>query len=1040
MPKTDFRAPHWILLIFLGIHLLGNVTSAQDSVKFNREILPILSAKCFACHGPDASSREADLRLDRLDSALELEAIVPGNPNQSELISRIYSEDEDLVMPPHHTGSKLSKDQKELLKRWIKQGAKYETHWAFSSPDPVQPQPAKDPNWGRGAIDAFVLKRLKQAKLKPSARAENIVLVRRLFLDLVGLPPTPDEADRWLKKLNDGNSDELNEAAYLELVNHLLDSKQYGERWARPWLDLARYSDTNGYEKDRPRSIWLYRDWVINSINDDMPYDQFSIEQLAGDMFPNPTQDQLVATGFHRNTMLNEEGGIDPLEYRYYAVVDRVATTGIVWLGLTTGCAQCHSHKYDPISHTDYFKLMGLLNNADEPDLILTDEKIEQTRKAIESQLSKLKSELKSKFPPAKGAKNSAKPNENFDREFGKWLAEKTKTTATWTIAKPTALSSNLPKLELADDGSIFASGDFTKRDTYELNFDLKKIDFGPNSDPKSTISAIRLEVLPDPRLPASGPGRAYYEGRKGDFFLSELTASVGQSKIKFSDASTSFGKISIGSGSADGKNVYDNNGSTGWSTAGKEGKRHQLVLNLETPVEITQELKLVMLFERHFVASLGKFRISFALGNQTKPVATSMPLEIEKWLSSDMKKNPDAKKTLEEYFLLQTPLLKTEQQQIKALESRMPRPPITMVMQERPADNPRSTFRHHRGEYLSPKEEVEPGLPQMFVSDNQKGPTNRLELAKWLVSSKNPLAARVAVNRAWREFFGTGIVKTSGDFGTQSDVPSHPKLLDWLAHEFVKKGWSMKKLHRTIVTSETYRQSSKVSQQSKQATKIDPQNRLLWRGARTRIPAESIRDSLLKSSGLLSAKMFGPGVYPPQPASVTALAYGGYKWKPSQGEDRYRRSIYTFSKRTTPFAAFNVFDSPSGENCSARRNRSNTPLQALTLLNDEMFMEMSRFVATQVDLSQTPTQITTEIFRRFLTRKPTDEEIADLLDFYQSNLKNLGKDRASVQKLLNLKTIDSAKATHWKQQTQRAAWLLVTRVLMNLDETITKQ
>ena len=1007
-------------IIYVTLALLGSfrhVACADESVGYNRTIRPLLAAKCLACHGPDEEERKAELRLDVRESAIDSGAIVPGNPAESELLRRIFSEDPDEQMPPTDSGEVLTAEQREQFRRWISEGAKYERHWAFVPPKRPAIPTISDPQWARNDIDRFVLARLDAADLSPAAEADRYALVRRVYLDLIGLPPTPDEADAFV---NDSDP-----KAYDNLVDRLLKSDHYGERWARLWLDLARYSDTNGYEKDRPRTMWPYRDWVIKALNDDMLFDQFTIEQLAGEMLPNATIDQRIATGFHRNTMLNEEGGIDPLEYRFYAMVDRVATTGAVWMGLTTGCAQCHTHKYDPISHTDYYGLMGLLNNADEPDLLIPDEATRTQQQEIESQIAELEARLPGQFPPTEGDEPvEARRAQNLEKHFGDWLKDQQAAAVNWSVARPTTMKTNLPRLELLDDGSILSTGDITKRDVFTLTFDLTSI--------ASPVTALRLEALPDERLPSGGPGRCYYEGRKGDFFLSEVDATIGDEVVEIASASHSYGKISIGSGSGDATNVLDNDGSTGWSTSGREGQASQLVLNFAKPLEPAGTLTVTLLFERHFAASLGRFR--FATTDKEAAMATEAPVQLEALLIRKAASwNEQEAAAVRSYFLRVTPLLADARKPIDQLRDKLPAAPIAMVMLERPADNPRPTHRHHRGEYLSPKEAVEPTIPEVFASLTENPPKNRLEFAQWLVSDANPLAARVTANRAWRAFFGAGLMRTSGDFGTQSDPPTHPELLDWLAMEFVDRGWSMKELHRLIVSSATYRQSSQVSAEMYAR---DPGNRLLARGPRYRVDAEMVRDMMLAASGRLSAKMFGPSVYPPQPASVAALAYGNAKWNASSGEDRYRRSLYTFSKRTAPFAAYTVFDGPTGENCVPRRNRSNTPLQALTLLNDEMYIELARALAerrtSDVEPSASKEEIATNIFRQVVTRPPNDDELSMLLEFQAEQQKRLEAGDLVPKAILGSEEGD--------QQAERAAWVMVARAVMNLDEAITKQ
>lgn len=1001
-----------ILLILSPLAVTASMVQAEEPVDFNRDIRPILAGKCFACHGPDEGHREADLRLDDRDAAIDHGAIVPESAEESSLIERIMTDDPDMVMPPPKAKDTLKPEQKELLRRWIEQGAEYAKHWAFVAPTKPTPPTVDNKAWPRNPIDLFVLAKLEAAKLSPSPEADKYALVRRIYLDLIGLPPTPEEADAFVQ------SDDP--AAYEKLVDKLLASPRYGERWGREWLDLARYSDTNGYEKDRERSIWPYRDWVIRAINDDMPFDQFTIEQIAGDMLPDPTPSQRIATGFHRNTMLNEEGGIDPLEYRFYAMVDRVATTGTVWLGMTTGCAQCHTHKYDPITHTDYYALMALMNNADEPDLVLKPEELVERTKKLEQEIRSLEVSLVKEFPPEQGeGAEEERRTQNFEKHFQAWLLKLQDEAVDWKSLKATHLKTNLPLLEQLPDNSIFSTGDITKRDVFTLFFQLPE-----QSEP---VTAIRLEVLPDERLPAGGPGRAFYEGRKGDFFLSEFSMRIDGKSIPLKDASHDYGKIAVGSGSADAANVIDGEGSTGWSTAQAEGQPHQLVLNLAEPVTGGRELRVELLFERHFAASLGRFRISVAHADKTV-AAKQIPMQLEAILARDATTwTEEEKDRLQRQFIQDSPELAEARKPIDALRKKLPDYPTTMVLEERPEENPRVTHLHHRGEYLSPKQEVDPNIPAFLREGEEAGPTNRLEFARWLVSSENPLVARVTVNRAWQAIFGKGLVESSGDFGTQSEPPSHPGLLDYLSVKFMEEGWSRKELHRAIVTSATYRQSSVTTPELKER---DPSNRLLARGPRFRIDAELVRDTMLKSSGLLSDKMFGHGVYPPQPKSVTALAYGNVPWKPSTGEDRYRRSIYTFSKRTAPFASYTVFDAPTGEVCTAGRDRSNTPLQALTLLNDEMYLELAQHLAeVSITPKATEEEIVTAMFRRLLTRPPEPAEVETLLDYYHTQLERIERDELEA----------SLVAGRDQASQQQAAWAMVARVLMNVDEAIAK-
>ncbi len=977
--------------------------AADPAPDFAREVRPILAQYCLKCHGQDDKARKAKLRLDVREVAVAKGAIVPGKPDKSELVARVFADDPDVRMPPPSTKMQLTDAQKQTLKRWVAAGAEYKPHWAFVKPTrPAVPEIRDPPSAIRNPIDAFVLARLEREGLKPSSEADKYTLVRRVYLDLIGLPPSPEEADAFV---HDASPD-----AYEKLVDKLLASPHYGERWARRWLDLARYADTNGYEKDRPRSIWPYRDWVIRALNADMPFDQFTVEQLAGDLLPNATPEQRIATGFHRNTMLNEEGGIDPLEFRFHAMTDRVATTGTVWLGLTVGCAQCHSHKFDPITQREYYRLFAFLNNADEPEMPVPQPEITAKRKEIEAKIAKLVAELPHQFPAGVDP----------DAEFRSWLWRERGKAVRWQVLRPAAATSNLPHLTVEPDDSVFVSGDMSKRDVYDLTF---RGDF-------AGVTAVRLEALPDERLPRSGPGRVYYEGPHGDFHLSTITATADGKPARFATASQTTGHAAA---------AIDDNPQTGWGVNGKQGQRSVAVFAFDKPLAAATELKLSLVFERYYAAGLGRFRISVTTAES--PTARDTPPEIEALLLT-----PDAKLTaaqrarLREQFHLTTPHLAKARQEIDALRKQMPAYPTTLVLRERPPGNPRPTFLHNRGEFLQPTERVEPGTPAFLHPFPAGAPKNRLGFAQWLVSPENPLVARVTVNRQWQAFFGRGLVRTTEDFGFQGDPPTHPELLDWLACEFMEptklgdgrpraSPWSLKHIHKLIVTSATYRQASRLTPELREK---DPENKLLARGPRVRLEAELIRDSALKAAGLLSPKMYGPSVFPPQPPSVTTEgAYGALPWKPSEGEDRYRRSLYTFAKRTAPFAMYAAFDAPSGEACVARRDVSNTPLQALTLWNDVMFTEAAQ--AAGRTMASKPGEVqeqVAELFRRFVVRPPTERELKLLTEFLADQTERLKDHPAEAKKLAGDGPGDA---------TERAAWTALARVLMNLDEFVTK-
>jgi hypothetical protein len=1013
---------HFRYLALAALAVCTGSAAAASEIDFNRDIRPILSDKCFSCHGPDAEMRAADLRLDTREGLFaDLGGYAPfvaGAVAESEALRRILAEDAFERMPPPDSNKTLSEAEMEQLQRWVKQGAPWREHWAFVAPRrPALPR-VRDAAWPRNDIDYFVLSRLEEAGLRPSPEAEPLTLVRRLYLDLIGLPPTPQEADAWAARLGRAgvamSGSGIHEQALEELVDHLFASPHYGERWARRWLDLARYADTNGYEKDRPRSIWAYRDWVVSALNQDMPFDQFTIEQIAGDMLPGATRDQHVATGFHRNTMLNEEGGIDPLEFRFYAMVDRVATTGTTWLGLTLGCAQCHAHKFDPISHHEYYELLAFLNNADEVDLDLPEQGVATRKRSERAEAKRLLASLPDKWP----GDDPASRAQALEARFAEWLETQRAKIVPWTVLRPVQAVSNLPLLTVEDDDSVFASGDTTKQDLYKLTLRPEM----------RGITSLRLEALPDDRLPAHGPGMTYYEGTKGDFFLGEFRAWTDGRKIQFESASHSYAKNRFGANPVSAELAIDGDPQTGWSVDGRLGERHCAVFVLKEPLGEVQELKIEMAFGRHFASSLGRFRLSAttAEGGQ----AVDLPLEIEKLLGvTDAELDDPQRQRLRETFLLQAEEVAEHTREIRRLRQ-PPAYPTTLVMRERPPENPRPTFVHHRGEFLRPTDPVQPSTPQALHPYSQPAPPNRLGFARWLVSRDNPLTARVVVNRDWSAFFGTGLVRTLEDFGFQGESPSHPKLLDWLAVEFMEKGWSRKELQKQVVMSATYRQSS-FHRDAQAVDRVDPANRLLSRANRFRLPAETIRDATLQAAGLLVPKMGGPPVRPPQPDGITEAAYGSPKWNPSEGEDRYRRSIYTYIKRTAPFAMFQTFDAPSGEACVGRRDVSNTALQALTLVNDITFIEAAQALGAVVAAEPAAdAQRVRAAFRRVLTRQPEPAEVNRLLQFVQTQRKRVATGQIDAQIMSGLDSDRAAEA---------AVWTSLARALFALDEAITR-
>jgi Protein of unknown function (DUF1553)/Protein of unknown function (DUF1549)/Planctomycete cytochrome C len=984
------------MIVALGVALVAGPAVGDDS--FASRVRPILATHCFKCHGPDNKARMAEMRLDIRAEAMKFSRtarrpIVPGKPEQSELIARIFSKDADL-MPPPHAKLALSDEQKQILKKWIADGAEYRQHWAFVPPTQAPLPEVSNKQWPRNPIDAFILARLEKEGLAPNPPADPYALIRRVYYDLIGLPPTPEEADAFTKDFAARGL-----AAYEALVDRLLSSPQYGERWARKWLDLARYADTNGYEKDRQRSIWPYRDWVIDALNRDMPFDQFTIEQLGGDMLPNATQSQRIATGFHRNTMLNEEGGIDPLEFRFHAMTDRVSTTATIWLGLTMGCAQCHTHKYDPISQREYYQFMAFMNNADEPEMEVERADLKTKRQQIEVKIKALEDALLKKLPP-----------DEFQKKFSAWLQAEREKTNRWTILRPIEAKANLPLLTIEKDDCIFASGDQTKSDTYTLRFktDLKG------------ITGIRIEALPDERLPKHGPGRTYYEGPIGDFTLTDFSILTGSGKLTISTAMQSF----AAGGGFTAAAAIDDNKQTGWSISGGQGKPHSAAFKLVEPMT-SGEFTIQMVFERHYSSGLGRFRVAVMTDPRMFPLRT-LTTDAEALILTE-KPTPEQEQCLRQVFVESSPDFAKDRAEIGNLRKQIPAYPTTLVMQERPRENPRPTSMHNRGEFLQPTERVDAATLSALHAFPRELPRDRLGFARWLASPENPLVGRVTMNRTWAAFFGQGIVKTQQDFGFQGELPTHPELLDWLAVEFARKGWSMKKMHKLIVMSASYQQSSSVSVEK---LTRDSDNRLLSRGPRIRLEAEMIRDGALRISGLLSSKMNGPSVFPPQPPGVsTEGAYGRLEWKVSEGEERYRRGLYTFTKRTTPYAMFATFDGPSGEFCTAKREVTNTPLQALTLLNDAVMIEAAQTLGKQWSMNKGPDAERIDLlFQRILIRPASADERQLLATFLERQRKRL------EQKELDASAIAGQSAD---DVNERAAWTLLARALFNLDEAI---
>ncbi len=1015
--------------------VVSSLHAGERPLEFTKDVRPILSAKCFACHGPDEEAREADLRLDTLEGATtdlgDYQAVVPGKPDESALIERIESSDPDEMMPPLDSKLTLSDREKSILRRWIAEGAPYDRHWAFVAPTrPALPRVSDEKGWIRNPIDAFVLAKMRDAGLTPSPQADRRTLIRRVSLDLIGLPPTPEEVHAFL---SDQRPD-----AYERLVDRLLASPHYGERWARPWLDLARYADTNGYEKDRPRTIWPYRDWVVRALNADMPFNQFTIEQIAGDLLPDPTLDQLIATGFHRNTMYNEEGGVDTEQFRYESIIDRVNTTGTVWLGLTMGCAQCHSHKYDPIAQAEYYRLFAFFNNADEPKLKIPDPQIAKRQEAHDREYARRLDALADHWP----GDDPETRRRSLEERFAQWLKEKTPLAHHWRVLEPqVATALNGTTFDVLPDESLLAGGDLPNQDIYQVAL----------LPGNAAVTAVRLEVLPHLDLPAGGPGRSPITVgdiiNEGDFLLSEIElyrvpaavpydrsaplkeAPAAWQRLEIAEATASYAKEKCEPTLA-----LDGNLDTGWRIGTRAGEPHHAVFALAQAASFAPGDRLVVRLNQSYIHNmiLGRFRLSVT--SDPGPIVSSgLPAEAEEaLLVQESHRTAAQRKTLRRTFLWMAEELAKEVEKLRAFRRQRPASLTTLIIRERRPRDARVSHRHHRGEYLKPREVTHPGTPASLhplVLDGNVPP--RLALARWLVDRNNPLVARVTVNRYWQEFFGRGIVRTSEDFGSQASPPTHPRLLDYLAVEFMDSGWSVKHVHRMIVTSATYRQSSRVTPEHRSK---DPENLWLARAPRLRLDAETIRDTILAASGLLTRKIGGPPVFPPQPAGVTSLSYGALQWKTATGADRYRRGLYTFTKRTAPYAMFTMFDGPTRETCIVHRGRSNTPLQALTMLNDVVIVEAAQAVAAQ--LAADPGTVEDRIGRlweRFLGRLPDAREREALREFWSEQHERFDKDPKRARIVAGIEE----EKEEVGDVADRAAWTALVRVVMNLDETI---
>jgi hypothetical protein len=1134
-----------------------------QKVDFSRDIKPILSNACYRCHGPDAAERKGGTDGVRFDTSEGLfadlgghAAVVPGKPEQSELLKRVTSNDPDHVMPPRGQGTPLKPREIELLTAWIQQGASFSRHWSYVVPVRSQLPSVKELGWVKNPIDRFVLARLEREGIRPSAEADRYALIRRVSLDLTGLPPTIAEVDAFL---NDSNPD-----AYEKLVDRTLARQAFGEHWGLLWLDLARYADSAGYADDPARKIWLFRDYVIKSFNANKPFDQFTIEQIAGDLLPDPTDDQLIATAFHRNTMTNNEGGTNDEEFRNVAVVDRVTTTMSVWMGTTMMCAQCHNHKYDPITQEDFYRVFAFFNNTEDADRgdesplhsIYTEDQQKQ-RATWQTEVAKLEQTLKTETPAIVAGRTK------WDAEFPRSVA--------WTPLKPRdAKSEANSAITISGEGAVNVAAGATN-DTYSVAVPLSA----------GSIRALRLDALPDEKLPGQGPGHAggnfvvtkvsatinppsgvYVPGRfvrvelpgdkllslaevqvfsgsenaalkgearqistdyggdaklaidgntNGQFFEARSTTHTaagkdpwwevdlksvqnidrivvwnradgvgerlsnfrvlildekrdavwkndvaappnpstefpidGRRTIEFVTALADYAQAGFDPG-----NVINNKDpkTKGWAIGGALGQPHSLTLIARTGFEVSEGSTLTVTIEQasqHANHTLGHFRLSVTSEPRAEEWART-PTDVLSALNVAANERTQAQQDLiNQHYLSIAPELAESRQQLAGLQKSLNdlKPETVPIMRELTA-NRRVTKLQHRGNFQDLGPEVSEGVPASFSAIPEQVSKNRLALAKWLVDANNPLTARVIANRYWEQLFGIGIVSTSEEFGSQGDQPTHPELLDWLACELeglpgsAQQPWDTKAFLKTIVMSATYRQSSKVTPELQQ---LDPDNRLLARGPRFRLSAETLRDQALAVSGLLSPKMYGPPVKPPQPNLGLSAAFGSSTdWQTSAGEDKYRRGLYTTWRRSNPYPSMATFDAPNREVCTVRRVRTNTPLQALVTLNDPVYIESAQALARRIVKESGPTvdDRVRHGFRLVLSRPPHSGELNRLVELYQRSLQRFSQ---SPDEAVRMATDPLGPADADANVPELAAWSVVGNVILNLDETLMKR
>ena len=1006
----------WLLCV------AGAPAWSSAPVSFNDAVRPILSDRCFACHGPNASSREAELRLDQRASATKdrggYRVVVPGDATKSELLKRIASTDPDEVMPPPGEGKPLTAAEIDTLRRWIDEGAAYEKHWAYR-PLKRPPVPVVTSGERRNPIDAFIDRKLRQAGIEANPTADPRTLVRRLSFDLTGLPAPADLVERFKRNPTD--------EAYLALVDHFLSSPHYGERMAIYWLDLVRYADSLGYHGDQVRSVSPYRDYVIRSFNENKPFDQFTIEQLAGDLLPDATLWQKVASTYNRLNRASAEGGVQPKEYLAKYAADRVRTTGAVWLGSTFLCAECHDHKFDPFTMRDFYSFAAFFADIREQGIVPGAKHLAVLPVPTPEQTKEL-NDLRKRLDEATAKYSRTSDATRKSRE--QWVATLRRQEEQWHVLRPVdVMSKEGTRLQVQSDGSVLATGPSPDNDVYTVEFQVDV----------ESIAALRLELLPDRSLPASGPGRA----GNGNVVLQRLDASIGGRPISWVRAVADHSQQGFEAASIAKK------GGRGWAILPQVGKRHELLLIPKETISVlvseeepTRSRLTVRLIQRHGARhTIGHFRISVAetlsqgYGEYIASAEVRAAVETE-----SSKRSPDQEKILDDAFRAWAPEfreLREQRRQIEAAIKEVERSIVTTLATS--STKPRTIRILPRGNWMDDSGDVVlPAVPAFLPPPTEEGNgrLTRLDLARWLTSRDNPLVARTFVNRLWMLLFGEGICRSVDDLGSQGEVPTHPALLDWLAAEFIESGWDVKHMVRLIVTSDAYRRSS-------QATAVlrerDPYNRLLARQGRWRLDAEMVRDQALAASGLLVQTIGGVSAKPYQPAGYWAqLNFPKRVYKHDTDDRQYRRGVYVHWQRTFLHPSLLAFDAPVREECTARRARSNTPLQALVLLNDPTYVEAARVLAERVmlDGGRTFNDRLQSVWRRVLARKPSSHETARLRSYWQENLAAYREAPKEAEKLTSIGLTPRSKEC---DVIELAAWTAVCRVALNLHETITR-